>query len=141
MFHYLDEEEVVIVVSPKHELANEKNVDLKKLSQYTCILTERGFSIRDNLEHLFSKHELPLLVKHELFSLDSIAKLVKTGLGWSALPKQYSARELVKLEIKDFAHKIKLCWYCHKNRADSKILQYVGQLLKESLAYIYQKNA
>lgn len=130
--NHLDEEDLTIVVSPKHELANEKNVDLVKLAQYLCILTERGFSIRDNLERIFTKRELPLLVGHELFSLDSIQKLVKTGLGWSALPKQYCDHELISLEINDFSETIKLCWYCHKNRANSKIIQYIGQLLKES---------
>ncbi|AWN74178.1 LysR family transcriptional regulator [Legionella anisa] len=130
--NHLDEEDLIIVVSPKHELANEKYVDLAKLAQYSCILTERGFSIRDNLERIFFKHELPLLVGHELFSLDSIQKLVKTGLGWSALPKQYCGHELINLEIKDFSETIKLCSYCHKNRANSRIIQYIGQLLKES---------
>ncbi|WP_454781723.1 LysR family transcriptional regulator [Legionella sp. WA2022007384] len=135
----LDEEDIIIVVSPKHELANEKNIDLKKLAQYPCILTERGFSIRDNLERIFSKHELPLLVGHELFSLDAIQKLVKTSLGWSALPKQYCDEGLINLEINDYSEKIKLCWYCHKNRADSRIIQYVGELLKQSLHYIHSQ--
>ncbi|ARH00435.1 LysR family transcriptional regulator [Legionella micdadei] len=132
----LDEEDVMVAISPRHELAKEKCIDLAKLSQYPCILTERGFSIRDNIERIFSKRELPLLVDHELFSLDAIKKLVKTGLGWSVLPKQYFDPELLKLEINDYSEKIKLCWYCHKNRAHSKIIQYVGQLLNESLNYI-----
>ncbi|CAM2813181.1 LysR family transcriptional regulator [Legionella steigerwaltii] len=135
--HQLDEEDVIIVVSPKHELANEKKVDLAKLAQYRCILTERGFSIRDNLERIFSKHELPLPVGHELFSFDAIKKLVKTGLGWSALPKQYCDHELVNLEINNYSEKIRLCWYCHKNRVSSKIIQYVGELLKNSIHHIH----
>ncbi|WP_058498827.1 LysR family transcriptional regulator [Legionella gratiana] len=134
----LYEEELYIVVSPKHELANEKDIDLNKLAQYTCILTEPGFSIRDNLDQLFSKKRLPLLVKHELFSLLAIKKLVKRGLGWSALPKQYYDQELIKLEVNDFSEKIVLCWYCHQNRTDSRILQYIGQLLKEAQPYINQ---
>ncbi|KTD63587.1 LysR family transcriptional regulator [Legionella santicrucis] len=134
----LDEEDAYVVVSPKHELANEKELDLKKLAQYTCILTETGFSIRDNLEKRFSKEQLSLLVKHELFSLLAIKKLVKRGLGWSVLPKQYYDEELIKLRIKDFSEKINLCWYCHQNRIDSRIIQYIGQLLKEALPYIHQ---
>ncbi|KTC89325.1 LysR family transcriptional regulator [Fluoribacter dumoffii] len=132
----LDEEDVYIVVSHKHELANENKMDFNKLAQYPCILTERGFSIRDNLERIFLKYELPLIVNHELFSLDAIKKLVKTGLGWSALPKQYCNEELVQLKIEGYSEKIKLCWYCHKNRADSKIIKYIAQLLKESLSSV-----
>ncbi|ARB91737.1 LysR family transcriptional regulator [Legionella longbeachae] len=134
----LDEEDVYVVVSPQHELANQKELDLKKLAQYTCILTETGFSIRDNLEKLFSKEQLSLLVKHELFSLLAIKKLVKRGLGWSVLPKQYFDEELIKLDIKGYSEKINLCWYCHQNRTDSRLIQYVGQLLRESLPYIHQ---
>ncbi len=134
----LDEEDVYVVVSSKHELANEKEIDLKKLAQYTCILTERGFSIRDNLEKLFFKEQLSLLVKHELFSLLAIKKLIKRGLGWSVLPKQYYDEELIRLEIKGFSEKINLCWYCHQNRANSRVIQHVGQLLKEALPYIHQ---
>ncbi|AUH72298.1 LysR family transcriptional regulator [Legionella sainthelensi] len=136
--HQLDEEDVFVVVSPKHELANEKSLDLKKLSQHTCILTEIGFSIRDNLEKRFSKEHLQLLVKHELFSLLAIKKLVKQGLGWTVLPTQYYDQELIKLKVKDYSEKISLCWYCHKNRADSRLIHYVGQLLKDSLPYFHQ---
>ncbi|WP_133140524.1 LysR family transcriptional regulator [Legionella genomosp. 1] len=136
----LEEEEVFFIVSPTHELAKEKNTSLQKLSQYPCILTERGYFIRDNLELTLLSQGLSLIVEHELLSLDAIKQLVKTGLGWSALPAQYFDDDLVKLNIKDYSQKIKLTWYCHKNRASSKIIQYVGQLLKESLEHIYPKG-
>ncbi|CDZ77234.1 HTH-type transcriptional regulator GltC [Legionella massiliensis] len=133
----LKEEDVFFIATPTHELAQEKNIGLKELSQYPCILTQRGFAIRDNLEFILLTQGLTLFVEHELLSLDAIKLLVKTGLGWSALPEQYFDDELVKLELQNHSQKITLCWYCHKNRFESKLIQYIGQLLSDGIKHIY----
>ncbi|CDZ76863.1 HTH-type transcriptional activator CmpR [Legionella massiliensis] len=133
--HPLIEEKLVIAVSPKHPLANEKNIDIKLLSNYSCILPEQGFTIRDSLEQVFYKKDLPLLINHELSSLDSIAQLVKIGLDWSVLPKQYCDQGLTGLTVKGFSEKITISCYYHEERADSKIIKYSEQLLKESIGY------
>ncbi|KTD10799.1 LysR family transcriptional regulator [Legionella gratiana] len=134
----LYEEDVYIVVSPKHELANEKNINLQTLSRYPALLTESGFSLRDNLDKAFLCKKLPLLVKHELFSPLAIKKLVKRRLGWGVLPKQYYDDDLVKLELEDYSDKVALSWYAHANRAPSRLIQYIGQLMKESIPYVVQ---
>ncbi|MGL5743448.1 MAG: substrate-binding domain-containing protein [Legionella sp.] len=74
----LVDEQLNVVVSPTHPLTNEKTMNITALSQYPCLLPGRGFFIRDYMERTFAKHELPLLVSHELFALDAIKELVKT---------------------------------------------------------------
>ncbi|KTD26028.1 LysR family transcriptional regulator [Legionella maceachernii] len=130
----IDEEDIFIVISPQHILAKEKEVSLKDLANFPCVLTPPGFSIRDRLERRFSKLELPFLLEHELYSFEALKKLVRLGIGWSALPKQYFDDELIRLNVSDFSEKIKLSWYCHKERFDSKIIQYTASLFKQFIA-------
>ncbi|KTD52060.1 LysR family transcriptional regulator [Legionella quinlivanii] len=130
----LQEEPIVIVAASDHPLARKKKINLQTLSRHGCILTESGFSIRDKLERLFAQHGISLLIDHELFSIDSIQKLVKTGIAWTALPDSYCDHDLIKLDLDDFSENITTCWYCPRSRGDSKIIQYIAKLFRESLS-------
>lgn len=129
----LSEEDIFIVVSPDHPLAKEKVTTLKTLVNYPSILTPVGNSIRDKIERMFYKMELPFIAYHELSTLSAIHLLVKTGLGWSALPEQLCDDDLIKLNVSDFKEKIKLCSYCHEDRVNSSVINYLTNLIDESL--------
>ncbi|KTD20969.1 LysR family transcriptional regulator [Legionella lansingensis] len=130
----LDREEIVIVTSLTHLLAKKKEIDLQELAKYSCVLTPPGFSIRDRLEGMFLDLGLPLLIEHELYSFEALKKLARLGIGWSALPKQYYSSDLIRLNVSDFSETINLAWYCHKDRFDSKIIQYTASLFEQSIA-------
>ncbi|WP_133129151.1 LysR family transcriptional regulator substrate-binding protein, partial [Legionella quinlivanii] len=126
-------EKLCIVVSPKNPLAKIKEISWRDLSRYPCVHSPPGFSVRDRLDRIFTSFELPLLIEHELYSFEALGKLVKTGLCWSVLPLHYCDPELVKLKVTGFNETINLCWYCHKGRVDSFIIQYTTELFKQAL--------
>ncbi|KTC71547.1 LysR family transcriptional regulator [Legionella birminghamensis] len=129
----LSSEELFIVVSPKHPLANRNEISWHDLSRYPCVHSPPGFSVRDRLDQIFTRLELPLVIEHELYSFEALSKLVKAGFCWSVLPLHYCDPELVKLKVAGFSETINLCWYCHKGRVDSFIIQYTTELFKQTL--------
>ncbi|KTC69007.1 LysR family transcriptional regulator [Legionella birminghamensis] len=129
----LSSEELFIVVSPRHPLASRKEISWDDLSRYPCVHSPSGFSVRDRLDRIFTRLELPLMIEHELYSFEALGKLVKAGLCWSVLPLHYCDPELVKLKLAGFNETINLCWYCHKGRVDSFIIQYTTELFKQTL--------
>src|SRR5690606_12416340 len=73
----LSSEELFIVVSPKHPLANRNEISWHDLSRYPCVHSPPGFSVRDRLDQIFTRLELPLVIEHELYSFEALSKLVK----------------------------------------------------------------
>ncbi len=90
-------DDLVVVVSPDHELANQKSVTVKKMLDYPFICREEGSGTREVIaEYLRSqgmgKHALKACL--ELGSPEAIKGAIQAGMGISVLSSVSLAKEL-----------------------------------------------
>jgi len=90
-------DDLVLVVPPDHELANEKTVSVKKMLEYPFICREEGSGTRDVIsEHLRSqglgKHALKACL--ELGSPEAVKGAIEAGMGVSILSSVSVSKEL-----------------------------------------------
>lgn len=90
-------DDLVMVVPPDHELANEETVSVKKMLEYPFICREEGSGTRDVIsEHLRSqglgKHALKACL--ELGSPEAVKGAIEAGMGVSILSSVSVSKEL-----------------------------------------------
>jgi DNA-binding transcriptional LysR family regulator len=90
-------DELVLVVPPKHPLAGKTSVSLKEIVQYPYIWREEGSGtrevIRDQLEHAgINPDDLDVVM--ELGSLEAVKGAVETGIGMTILSQSSIQKEL-----------------------------------------------
>lgn len=91
----LFEDELVLVVGPRHRLATKRQVDARDLHRERLILLERGASIRRVTDDFFQRVELTPDTALESNDIDFIKLMVQQGLGVSLLPG-WAVREEVR---------------------------------------------
>ncbi|HQT80656.1 MAG: LysR family transcriptional regulator [Ferrovum sp. 37-45-19] len=105
---------LVIIASPTHPLAHEKNIPPTRLKGLPFILRESGSGTRLATENFFEHHGVPLKMRMELGSNEAVKQVVVGGLGIAVLSAstihaELSTGELVVLDVKGFPLKRK--WY------------------------------
>jgi DNA-binding transcriptional LysR family regulator len=90
-------DELVLVVPPKHPLAGKTSVSLKEIVQYPYIWREEGSGtrevIRDQLEHAgINPDDLDVVM--ELGSLEAVKGAVEAGIGMTILSQSSIQKEL-----------------------------------------------
>ena len=90
-------DELVLVVPPKHPLAGKASVSLKEIVQYPYIWREEGSGtrevIRDQLEHAgINPDDLDVVM--ELGSLEAVKGAVEAGIGMTILSQSSIQKEL-----------------------------------------------
>lgn len=90
-------DDLVMVVPPDHDLANEKSVSVKKMLEYPFICREEGSGTREVIvEHLkaqgLGKHALKACL--ELGSPEAVKGAIEAGMGLSILSSVSVAKEL-----------------------------------------------
>jgi LysR family transcriptional regulator, low CO2-responsive transcriptional regulator len=93
-FQTLFTDELGLVVSPYHPLAQLKKVRTQDLAEQKLVLYSRASSTWNLLERQFARLRLPLRDPIELGSIEAIKELVKLGLGVAVLAKWVCQREL-----------------------------------------------
>lgn len=96
---------LVAVASPKHALAGQKRVPLRRFSDENVLLRERGSGTRLATERLFREHGIELRHKTELDSNESIKEAVVKGLGVAILSQHAldrSGERIAVLDIEGF---------------------------------------
>lgn len=88
------EEELVIIVSPKHELARGKSMKLSSLNGTPFILREIGSGTREEVEQFLRQQHVVVNVAMELGSNEAIKRAVERGLGMSVISENAIKREL-----------------------------------------------
>ncbi len=83
---FLDNE-LVVVVPERHELALLPNVSLARLSHYPFILREPGSGTRETTVNLFQQYGFKLREKMTITSSEAIKQAVAAGLGISVLSR------------------------------------------------------
>ncbi len=80
-------DELVLIVSPKHPLASEKNVSIKRLADEFFVAHNAPSPYRQKVLEAFEKHDVKLNIAVELPSLEAIKTLVEMQAGVALVPR------------------------------------------------------
>ena len=105
---------LVVIASPQHPLAKEKNITPSQFVGIPFILREPGSGTRLAAENFFESHGIKLKARMELGSNEAVKQIVAGGLGVavlssSTLRAELSSGEIVILDVKGFPLNRK--WY------------------------------
>ena len=97
----------VVICHPDHPLAGRREILLKDLENYPCILLDRNCSSRRILDEACEKAKVRLSIAMELSSIEVVKSLVSINSGISVVPEisirgQIKTGSLVSLKIKEF---------------------------------------
>jgi len=97
----------VVICHPDHPLASRKEVFLKDLERYMCVLLDQNCSSRRILDEACEKAGVRLKIAMELSSIEVVKSFVSIDSGISIVPEVAIKREksdgrLVSLRVKDF---------------------------------------
>lgn len=100
----LFEDELVLVVGRKHELANKRKIQVEEIEHERLILFERGASVRRATDNFFKQVEIKPDVAMESNDTYFIKRMVEKGMGISLMPNwtvrdELKAGKLAKLKI------------------------------------------
>ena len=128
-------DEMVIVSSPDHPLANKANITLNDLNKQSWILREKGSGTRDFFVNHIGQHLNELEITFELSTTEAIINCSAAGLGLSCMSRTAARhalkdQRLVTLAIDiDMSRDLYLVW--HKDK-------YQSPILKEFIEYCQQ---
>ena len=97
--HAFLDNELVVVATPDHPLANSSVVPLSALAEERFLAREQGSGTRLAVDSLFAEHGLSVRPTMELGSAEAIKQAVLAGLGISVLPRANLERELMSGDI------------------------------------------
>jgi DNA-binding transcriptional LysR family regulator len=106
--------ELVVIASPRHPLAGQRNIPLEALEAETFLIREPRSGTRADTERLFAERGVTIRVGMELGSIGAIKQGVAADLGIAIMSKQAIALELqtqtlVMLDVQGFP--IQRQWY------------------------------
>lgn len=87
-------DELTLIVSPRHKLANKTIVSIKELGIESFIAHNAISPYREQVIEAFEKHQTTLNISIELPSLEAIKRLVKMDAGIALVPKITAQAEL-----------------------------------------------
>jgi len=98
--HRIWDDPLRIVCAKSHPLAKQDAFELKHLSRYPAILTEKGTFTRNSLEQACAPLGIAIQAKLSTNFLETIKMMVSVGLGWSCIPEIMVDDELAILDTK-----------------------------------------
>lgn len=90
-------DQLVVIVAPGHELANEAVIPLKRLAEFPFICREEGSGTREVMlgsMHASGMEESELQISMELGSIESIKGAVEAGMGISVISSATIQKEI-----------------------------------------------
>jgi LysR family transcriptional regulator, low CO2-responsive transcriptional regulator len=99
--------ELVVIASPHHPLAQRKHIAVSELVNDTMLLREQGSGTRTDIERMFAQGKLVMRQGMELRSSGAIKQAVAADLGIAIIPLhaielELLARRLVTLDVEGF---------------------------------------
>lgn len=99
--------ELVVIASPRHPLAQRKHIAVSELANETLLLREQGSGTRTDIERMFAKGQLVMRLGMELRSSGAIKAAVAADLGIAIIPLhaielELLAKRLVTLNVEGF---------------------------------------
>jgi len=92
-------DELEIMVSKDHVLANQSELSVEMLSNYSCVLTSPDTETHQVIRREFQQRNLSINVQMQTNNLETLKMLTSAGLGWSLLPKTMSDASLKPLDV------------------------------------------
>ena len=93
-------DELALVVSPKHQLANRRSVSVKELGGESFIAHNASSPYRQKVIETFEKYRTPLNIAVELPALEAIKNLVELNAGVALVPKLTAEAEIKSGQLK-----------------------------------------
>lgn len=99
-------DQLVLIVSPTHRLADRAEVSIKELGEETFVAHNAPSPYRQKVIETFEKHKTSLQISVELPSLEAIKRLVARGVGLALVPRitaraEVAAGLLSELSVKE----------------------------------------
>ncbi|MGA9039440.1 MAG: LysR family transcriptional regulator [Terriglobales bacterium] len=145
---YLDE--LILVVPPKHSLANETEVSIRQLGAESFVAHIVSSPYREKVIQAFKRHKTPLHMDIELPTLQAIKRFVAMGNGVAFLPEisvetELARGELVRIAVKEFKfhRKLRLVYrksasLSHAARAFLKVAEAIA--VEQKGSYRFQRE-
>ena len=101
------ENPLVMIASPEHPLANERNIPLEHFQNEHFVVREAGSGTRGAIERFFNEHGVSFHTGIEMSSNEAIKQAVEAGLGLGivsihTLELELATQTLVLLDVQDF---------------------------------------
>ena len=125
------QDELVIIVRPKHPLLKVK--DLKELEHYDYYSREKGSSIYELVHSYFISHDLDIVPTIECTNPHALIELVKQNDGFSILPYSLvkESKEITYLKNNDFQIQRTYHIVMHKDKKLLPLYQEIFELIKK----------
>lgn len=140
-FHPLAQDELILIVSSKHQLAEVNEVDVQKLLSYSFVMREAGSGTRMVIEENLSKINIQkdqINISLELGSTRAVITAVEADLGISIVSR-WAVQEALKLgkvkEVKVKGLEMKRYLYIATNKT-----KYYSHAAKAFLEYLNTSN-
>jgi DNA-binding transcriptional LysR family regulator len=130
-------DELLLIVSPKHKLAGKPTVSLRDLADETFIAHNAPSPYRQRVIETFTKFDTRLNISVELPSLEAIKRLVETGIGVALVPKLSAKAEIASgqlhgLSVREMKLERKLNIVYRKNSVLSHAAEEFLKIARES---------
>jgi DNA-binding transcriptional LysR family regulator len=104
------EDELILVVPPKHRFAKKRKVTIQDLVQEIFVAHNVQTPSRDYVIGFFRRAGVPLNIGIELSSMETIKEFVQMNQGIAILPKlalekELRERKLIRVQLEGFEHK------------------------------------
>jgi DNA-binding transcriptional LysR family regulator len=94
------QEELLLILSPKHNLARKRFIPFQQLAEEPIIMKEKGSGTRKLVDELFSLNGCEPNILTETSDAEMIKQIVQRGEGISFLVKEAVAKELKKKKLR-----------------------------------------
>ena len=129
-------DELTLIVSPQHRLADNQKVSVKELGGESFIAHNAPSPYRQKVIETFEKHRTPLNIAVELPALEAIKNLVELNAGVALVPKltaraEIKSGQLKALSVKEMRLERRLHIIYRRNSVLSQAAQGFLELAKE----------
>lgn len=94
-------DDLAFVVPPRHRLARKRSVSIQDLGQEDFVAHIVASPYRQQVIQLFAKHKVPLRIRVELPTIESIKRFVRMGMGVAIVPRMCVRMEVEKRELSE----------------------------------------
>ena len=113
---------VAFIVHPQHRFAGQKSISIRDLANETIIAHNIASPYRQMVLDAFQKHRVPLKMDIEMPTVETIKKMVESGMGVAFVPRMCAQSEmatsrLVEVPVRELpvARKIHLVYPAHRH--------------------------
>lgn len=91
---------LVLICSPKHDLARKKIIYPEELEKYNVIMHEHNSSVRIIVEEYAKKNNISLNIREEIYSIKLLTEMIKKNYGISITSKHIISKEIQQGTLK-----------------------------------------